>query len=164
MKTLLYRYIASSIHKPEQFITGHSAEWQSWCIYQIFKAMGFEIDMINWKSKYYDVGKTYDVIFDIVDLSQLVPAFREDTIKIFMLTGADNVWRNQQGEARVRFVNERRGCDLSYARRISDPYKTYRSIELADYVLLNGNHETLSTYPERYQDRIHLQDTIGSLL
>jgi hypothetical protein len=158
MTTCLYRYIASAIHKSPDQLRGHSAEWESWCIYQILTSLGYTVTALNWKDKNINITQTYDVVWDAIDLRQLKPAFRDDTIKILHLTGADNVWRNKQGLSRVADVNRRRNTQLPYVRFLHNPDAVYENIELADFVTLLGNEFTLHTYPERYWDKIKLMN------
>ncbi len=161
MKSCLFRYIASVVHKPESSLTGHSAEWESWCIYRILEGMGYQIDAIGWKQKV-NITKKYDIVFDVIDLEELKSAFKSDTIKIVHLTGADNVWRNRVGDMRLAELNERRGVNLVYNRRIKNPEAVYKSIELADYCTLIGNDWTRRTYPREYWDKIRLIDVTAS--
>ena len=154
MKTCLFRYVTKVLHLPESRLLGHAAEWRSWVLYRIFLDLGFEIDCVSWLDKGYTPTKQYDVVLDVMDLTELVPAFHDRTVKILLLTGADNVWRNKQGLRQAKSLNERRGSEISYARKIVNPMKVYESIELADHVLLVGNEWTRSTYPERYQSKI----------
>ena len=146
MKSCLFRYIASAVHKPESALVGHSAEWESWCIYHILVEMGYQVDTIDWKQKV-NITKQYDVVFDAINLGELKSAFKSDTIKVVHLTGADNVWRNAAGDKRLSELNERRGVKLGYKRRITNPEAVYKSIEIADYCTLIGNDWTRQTYP-----------------
>lgn len=161
MRSCLFRYIASAVHKPESALVGHSAEWESWCLYHILVGMGYQVDTIDWKQRV-SITKQYGVVFDAINLTELKLAFKSDTIKIVHLTGADNVWRNRQGEKRLVDMNTRRGCRLSYRRSIADPTAVYKSIEIADYCTLIGNDWTRRTYPERYWDKIHLVNVTAS--
>jgi hypothetical protein len=156
MKSCLFRYIATAVHRPEESLTGHSAEWESWCIYHLFLELGYQIDAINWKDKNFRITKQYDVVFDAINLIELKSAYKNDTIGICHLTGADNIWRNEAGEKRLTELNERRGVKLGYRRKIENPEQVYKCIEFADYVTLIGNAWTRSTYPEKYRDKIHL--------
>lgn len=162
MKTCLYRYIASATRKSPDRITGHSVEYKSWCIHDLFVSMGYDVTVLNWRDKEFEITRTYDVVFDILDLRQLKTAFSDDTIKIFHLTGADNVWRNEQGLRRAEELNQRRGCSLPYARFIQDPEAVYESIEIADLAVLGGNEWTLHTYPEKYWDKIRLINSVAT--
>ena len=157
---LLYRYIPGAVHQTVH--DGHSANWQSWCIYQIFKELGFEIDLLGWKDKHFNINKTYDAVFDIGRMQYLSKGFREGTVKILFLTGADNVWRNQQGEKRAAQASQRRGRRLPYSRLIPKPSEVYQAIELADFVICLGNEWTRSTYPEKYRDKLHMMDVVGT--
>ena len=151
MKTCLMRYIVKSLvmnHFP-----GHSAEWESRCIYDAFKALGYHVDILNWKGGVH-ITRTYDVVFDVGNLAELTDAFKGDTIKMLHLTGMDNVKRNELAARRMEQANARRG-GLRSTRIIPNPEEVYKSIELADYVTLDGNMRTLHTYPKRYWDKIH---------
>jgi hypothetical protein len=152
MKTCLMRYIAKSVHM-NNFL-GHSAEWESWCIYNIFKGLGYEVDMLNWKGAV-NISQTYDVVFDVVHLEDLRKAFRPDTFKMMHLTGSDSHVRNKIARWRMEQANARKNGMLRSTRMMPDPDAVYRSIELADYVTLDGNLTTLHTYPERYWSKIH---------
>ena len=149
MKACLMRYIARSIRMRR--FPGHAAEWKSYCIYQILKSMGFEIDLLNWKDEP-QIEHTYDVVFDVGRLDELSDAFRPDTVKILYLTGGDNVRRNKLLKKRTK------RADITSLRLIPEPEAVYDNIELADYVILNGNQTTLHTYPEQYWDKIHLMN------
>lgn len=162
MKTCLFRYITTVVDRAESTLTGHSAEWESWRLYWLFRELGYQVDCINWKDKNLSITKKYDVVFDVINLYELKSAFKSDTIKIVHLTGADNVWRNRAGEMRLRDLNTRRRCDLGYRRKIANPELVYKSIEIADYCTLIGNEWTRSTYPEKYWDKIHLVNVSGS--
>ena len=151
LKSCLMRYIAKSLIM-DQFL-GHSAEWESRCVYDIFTSIGYHVTMLNWKGGVH-IDRTYDVVFDVGNLAELAAAFRPDTIKILHLTGSDNVKRNQRAIKRMEEANARRG-GLRSTRIIPNPEQAYKSIELADYVTLDGNLETLHTYPEKYWDKIH---------
>lgn len=156
MKSCLYRYITGRIGLPEQYHMGHNAEWTSYMIWKLIKSMGYETSLINWNDREFEIQHTYDLVFDVIYLPELRDAIDENTVKIFLLTGSDNVKRNQRGLQRVADLNARRGCDLKYYRYIPDPEKVYESIELADHVLFRGNEESKHTYPEQYWDKINL--------
>ena len=160
MKTCLYRYIAKSLTQTE--FTGHSAEWESWCIADILKGLGFTLHTLNWKGKPGFINQKYDLVFDIARLEELSGGFDESTVKFFHMTGSDSGKRNHQEAERVREVNARRGCNLKPQRLLPDPEVIHQSIELADYITLVGNQETLNTYPEQYRDKIHLVDITAS--
>ena len=158
---ILYRYITKSLHWVK--FPGHSAEWKSWCVADILRRLGLSIYAVNWKDTP-PIAHTYDAVFDVSGLLDLTPAFGPDTVKILHLTGSDNVSRNQAEAERVAQVNARRGCALKQQRVLPDPEGTYKSIEMADFVIMNGNQETLNTYPEKYHDKIRLIDTVATVV
>ena len=163
MKTCLYRYIATVLDKPEASIMGHNAEWNSWTIADIIRGMGYHIHALDWKRSGLDkIRGTFDLVFDVICLPDLLPFCRPDTVKVFMLTGSDNVKRNERGEWRTAELNKRRGCNLPYYRRIPEPEKVYKSIEAADYVVMVGNQKNLHEYPEKYWEKIHLTNVTSS--
>ena len=156
MKTCLFRYITTILTQSEQSLTGHNAKWKSWTIFHLLQGLGYQMECINWKNNGFTITHAYDVVFDIIALPELSKGFDDNTVKIFMLTGSDNVDRNIRALGRVDQVNERRNSKLKYSRYISDPEKVYQSIELADHVLITGNEASKRTYPERYWDKINL--------
>ena len=157
---LLYRYIKGAI--ASRGASGHSANWKSWCIYQIFEQMGFEIDAINWLENRPEINKRYDVVFDIGRMQHLSDGFREDTVKILFLCGSDNVKRNKAGLKRAEQASRRKGIEIPYYRIVHKPEEVYQAIEIADYVICQGNEFTQNTYPERYRDKLHMIDGVRS--
>ena len=157
---LLYRYIRKSI---DAFRFNHGAEIKSKIIYEIFHELGCEIEVVNWTKREYKPCKTYDVVFDIRYLNRLKDAFHENTIKILYLTCAYDSVRNEMMQKRVDECNRRMGSNLTQNREIADPHAIDESLEIADYVILNGNEVTLCTYPAKYHHKIHLADTIGMM-
>lgn len=159
MKTCLFRYVTKILGLPEESVRGHAAEWRSWMLYYMFIDAGYQVDAVSWLDKGFRPKRQYDFVFDVIDLTALKDAYKCDTIKVIELTGADNVWRNAQGELQINRLNERRSCKIPYHRRIANPEQVYESIEMADHVLLVGNEWTRSTYPKRYHDKINLINT-----
>ena len=118
---------------------------------------------LNWKGNVGRIHCKYDLVFDVMKLDELSDGFISTTVKFLHLTGSDSGYCNRQEAERVREVNERRGCNLKPQRSLDNPEDMHRSIELADYVTLVGNKETLSTYPEQYRDKVHLVDITASV-
>lgn len=156
MKTCLMRYISTVLNMPERDLVKHNAEWKSWLIHRLLLELGLTITPLNWRG--YNLNaladRTFDVIFDILDLRELMPFAHENTVKILLLTGADNVGRNAKAMARLDELNKRRNANLRYYRYIKNPTAVYESIDLADYCIITGNMETIRTYPERYWQKI----------
>ena len=157
---LLYRYIPGAVGAEPH--SGHGANWMSWCIYQIFKQLGFEIDTLGWLEKQPPIFKAYDVVFDIGRIQYLSDGFKGSTVKILFLQGADNVWRNRQGIRRALEASARKRHPIPYFREVPEPEEYYRAIELADFVICLGNERTRATYPEQYRHKLHMMDVIGA--
>ena len=157
---LLYRYVIKSL---EWVRFQHEAELKSKIIYNIFKQYCDDIELVRWIDRWYEPDRVFDVVFDIRHLSRLQDAFHKDTIKILYLNASEDNGRNKAELDRINEVNKRRGCKLEPHRQILDPMSLHESLDLADYILLTGNEYTLSTYPEKYRDKIILVDTIANI-
>jgi hypothetical protein len=145
----LLRYLSKSMDMTE--FAGHSAEWESRCIADLLKDMGYNLDVVNWKP-ITTINKAYDVTFDVVGFQGLQPG----GVKLLHLAEADP---NYSYQAELERMN---GRHFEMRRSMPEGDTMYRAIEEADAVTLIGNEWTLSTYPEYLRDKIKPMEVSAS--
>lgn len=137
---------------------GHGGKWTRWCVWDIFKEMGYEMHQQDWgKSLRYN-GEPYDVVFGVQHLHNVMNAIGPDTLKMLRTSTMSPVEHNRITRARVSGVNERRCASIKVRRLQGHAENIYKAIEIADYVVGNGNDYIRNTYPERLRNKMHMMD------
>lgn len=136
-------------------LKGHSNRWESREIVRIFNRLGYVVDVIGWENKSFYPSTDYNVVFDIyTNLQRMAPFLLNDTAKILHLTGSYGYYHNNAEIKRVKALEQRRNV-LCTPKRLVPHLELYeRSLQIADYCSLIGNEHTLSTYPEKYRNKI----------
>ena len=162
-KTVLYRYIGSNLNIGDDW-RGHAAKWAYACIADIFKEQGYRVSPWTWTVPYDGGGKKYDAVCSLANLLCVAEAFRDDTFKMMRFIMADPEFHNRETIRRSQECNEKHGLNLPVDELMPDTDQSYKSIDIADFVVANGNDYILKTYPEKYHDKMTMIDVAGSLI
>ncbi|MCK4499297.1 hypothetical protein KAU11_02280, partial [Candidatus Babeliales bacterium] len=103
---VLFSYISQSAQAPQNstIFNGHSNQWESREIINIFNRFGYIVDVIDWNNSTFYPDKHYDVVFDIyTNLQRLTPFLDTKTKKILHLTGS---YAPYQNKAEIKRVEE----------------------------------------------------------
>ena len=157
---VLFRYTGFPLSPRMAHFTGHAGKWCWWCIYDILKGLGHDVTPHDWNLPV--PNEKYDAVFSIQHLQGIEPACTPDTIKIMRLTMADPVYHNHMMDQRVEIVSYRKNAKLVVRRKLQLHHDHYKSIEQADYVIMNGNDYNRRTYPEHLRHKIHLANTAAA--
>jgi len=165
--SVLLSYLSDVLLWPDDKVNflGHSAFWECKEIVNIFNRMGYDVDVINWSDNSFLPAKKYDVIIDIdSNLQRLAPFLSNETVRILHLTGSYGPFQHKAELARVAAFEQRTGCLYSPKRLVRWLELAERSLALAGHCSLLGNEFVLSTYPQKYRDKISLIPVSGSVL
>jgi hypothetical protein len=142
----------------------HSNGWESREIVKIFNALGFVVDVINYKDFFYP-NVHYDAIFDIyTNLKKFAPYLDKSTIKIGYVTGSYYKFQNNAEIERMRALEKRRLCSYVPKRIVGDEVLVDEAYIHADFLGLVGNEYILETFPEGFRSKISLLTISGSFL
>ena len=162
----LYSYLMEPFYylKNDSRSNGHTNRWETPAIAHALKDSGYIVDVIDFRDYSFVPTKEYDLTFDMyLQIPRISPYLSKKTKKILHLTRSYDPFNNQAEMDRVRDL-KRRHPNSTYKprRQLEDLNKSIEAIELADYCLLMGNEVTLSTYPEKYHNKISLINATGS--
>lgn len=153
---VLVSYLADSMrwNDNDKRFNGHTNYWESREIVRIFNKLGYIVDVINWDDKEFYPDKDYDVVFDIhYNLQRLAPFLKKEAVKILHMTGSHTEYSVKKELERVEAFEKRKNAIYS-PKRIVDTVYYNKSLELANACSLIGNENTLSTFPEKYRNKI----------
>jgi glycosyltransferase involved in cell wall biosynthesis len=156
---VLLSYLEYPLRLPDDdpLFLGHSNNWESRAIADIFLKLGYQVEAINFSDRAFEPVGKFDVIFDIyANLGRLAPVLEKDTVKYLHCSGSDPYYQNAAELKRVLEVNRRRNGSYSPKRVIAEPEWTYKSLDAADACSLIGNEHTRRTYPEKYWQKMEL--------
>ena len=147
-----------------RYFKGHASKWTRWCIWDIFKEMGFEMHKHDWRYELKADVEPFDVVFGVQHLHNVKKAIGPETLKMIRTTTMEADAHNRASKARVDEVNSRRNAKLEY-RRLLEPGKyIIDDIRQADYVVANGNNVIKSAFPAEVQERMHMIDVTRAYL
>ena len=151
MKTALFRYAGFPM-TPDMGATwrGHGTKWAYWCIWDILKALGYEVTLHDWNLPI-PGGTTYDLVFSLMHLNDTDHVCKPDTFRMVRLSASEPEYHSRASGERVASVNQRRGCNLPVLRKLDLISET---INQADLIILNGNEIVRRTYPQHLHERI----------
>jgi len=163
-KSVLLSYIASAVNvknDQDKRLTKHSNKWECREIARIFLDLGYNVDAIDFDNILFKPRHKYDVIFDIDNNINRLNNFAD--IKILHLTGSYPRYQIERASKRNDEFNRTHNCNYSYLRECGADYFD-DSLNNANYCTLIGNEHTKSTYPEKYQSKIHPVPVTASYL
>lgn len=153
---VLFSYLADPLLWKDDDIRflGHSNNWESKTIANIFLELGFIVDAINYNDTSFYPDKNYDVIFDIhYNLQRFMPFINEKVIKILHITGSYPRFSVAQELKRVEELEKRKKMYYS-PKRLCDVDLFDRSLKNSDYCSLIGNDFVLNTFPKEFHNKI----------
>ena len=164
-KSVLLSYLSSTVSQREnaKALDGHSNKWESREIAALFLERGFNVFAINWDDSSYEPERSHQVIFDLhTNLSRLADKLPRAK-KLLHITGSNPEYSNRRELERVDALNRRRKSDYA-PKRQAEVASFLRSLEMADACSLIGTERTLSTFPEKYHQKITLVSVSGGRL
>jgi tetratricopeptide (TPR) repeat protein len=131
-----------------------SIHWESREICRILLELGYDLHVINTQAPAPERPERHDVVFTgPPELLRLAPAIPREAVKIGLLTGSSPDFQDAAEAARIAALQARRPGPYA-AKRTVGKDGMFAGIEAADRLLLIGNAQTLSTFPERYRGKI----------
>ena len=114
-------------------------------IAKIMNNLGYNVDVINYYSKYVHFNKKYDAVFDICPGKKLVyrKNLKPDAKKVVYFTGSEPGFANRAELERIRNLEKRRGSKIK-PRRQSE--LNFKEVEKFDVAILIGDEYNFSTY------------------
>jgi hypothetical protein len=156
-KRALYSYIDSVVKLEDnsEYLSGHSNKWESREIAHLIMGLGYKLDCISWVDNEFIPSTKYDLVFDIyTNLHRLKDYYELGTNKLLHLTGSYGPFQNNAELERIQAFEERTGVKYTPKRQVLDIPGYLASLEIADHCSLIGNQYTLSTFPEKYRQKI----------
>lgn len=141
---------------------GHSNRWECREIAMLLKSFGYSVDSIFFTNTAFQPKGQYDIFLDIHGNMQRLAPLMPTTLKLLHITGSYPRFQNAAEEKRAREFEERTSLPYRPKRTIKDLDEFDRSLEAADRCSLIGNAITMSTFPERFRDKITLVRVSGS--
>ena len=119
-KQALFSYLVrpfyiTSEDDPEFLI--HSQWWQNRQIARLLDQRGYRVDVVNFDDARFTPDCAYDLVLGLgqacIRTSRAMPP---ETVRIYIMTGAESGFNNEQENRRLQSIKERRGCDLEPRR------------------------------------------------
>lgn len=153
---VLFSYLADPLlwkDNDARFL-GHSNNWESREIANVFLESGFIVDAINYNNTSFYPVYNYDVFFDIhYNLQRLMPFLNKNIIKILHITGSYPRFSVNAEIKRVDALEKTKKCYYS-PKRIVDVELFDRSLRFSGVCSLIGNDFVLNTYPKEFHNKI----------
>lgn len=124
----------------------HINVWHARQIVRALNAMGYLVDVIDYRDLGFIPCKDYDLFIGHggINFVAIAAQLLAKTRKIYFSTGAYWVFHNQEEKKRFELLRLRRGVDLPADRPIVHPEE--EALQLADGILGIGNEFTRQTY------------------
>jgi glycosyltransferase involved in cell wall biosynthesis len=120
---------------------GHTNAGEVLVMAEIFRGLGFRVEVCDWDDEVYSPPRDAKVAIDIHgNLERWV--LPDECLKVLHATGAHPTFQNQAESTRLQAVSKRRGVVLM-PRRTSKPS---RGAEVADHIVVLGNEFTGQTF------------------
>lgn len=138
----------------------HQNIWQTKRIAKILGELGYDVDAMDYDTKYVLLRHKYDLVFDISvkDKPVYEKHLNKDAKRIVYFTGSESQFANSAEEKRIADLFERRGVVLQ-PRRSGDPVS--KTVEQFDGALLIGNQYNLRTYAKLDLPKTYLIPNTG---
>lgn len=145
-KEALLCYITSPFLRPSVDFK-HSNIQEATIIAAIIAAKGYNVSVIDYRSKCLLDYESYDLLFGFGDIFERSFSQKFSGKRIFYSTGACNVFNGRAESARIKYLYNRKGV-LTYPKRVTDRLWVL-SEELSDGIICIGNNWTVSTFEKR---------------
>lgn len=121
----------------------HTLVWEVHQIAQTWSALGYNVDIIDWKNSSFLPNKDYKFFVDIdTNIKRLAPHLNSDCVKIIHIIFAHFLYHNTATYERHLALQQRRHVTLKPSRVNPD----ILAIEIADCATYVGNAFTASTF------------------
>ena len=133
----------------------HSNWWECRELARILCGLGYNVEAMSARDMTTIPSRQYDLIVDQArNLQRLAPYQKPDTKFVLILTGSHYSW--SVAAERTRVADFERIHGVRYALRYGALPTALldKSLEIANVAMLIGNETTLSTYPERFREKI----------
>lgn len=152
-KSVLYKYIGSNLDMDDSW-RGHASKWAYACIAKLFIDLGYDITPLDWNATYNGDGTKYDAVCAIGHMVNIADAIGEKTFKMFRLINSDPLVQNRATIARHEEAVAKKGDSLPLDEICPDPDAVYKTLDIADFIAMNGNDYILGTFPEKYRAKM----------
>ena len=155
----LQNVLISYITKPfrQGINTAHTNSAEVLEIAQVFRSLGFNVDIADYDYEGYIDYKKYDTIFGFGD--PLVNSFKfntsQSTTRIYYGTGMHISVQNQNSTKRIEEVKNKKGVWIPESGRIVEKAWTQQTTNVNAMILL-GNEEVKKTYQKSFDKDIYL--------
>jgi hypothetical protein len=124
--------------------TQHTHHWESVLMAQVWRDLGYAVDVIDYRNVEFLPHKRYDYFVSArTHLELLASRLNPDCVKIAHLDTSHFAFNNQASYERLRDVQHRRGIAVWESMRLME---ANRAIECADFGVVLGNDTTADTY------------------
>ena len=140
--------LVSYIHEPflrkdNRVPTSHSNFWESLQIVRTYLELGYAVDVMSYRNRFFRPRKRYEVFVDARwNLERLAGQLNDDCIRVMHIDTSHMTFQNAAESARLLDLQRRRGVTLR-PRRLEYPNL---GIEYADCGVVIGNEATMSTF------------------
>lgn len=126
----------------------HPAYWANHEIAQIYLDLGYAVDVIHWRNKYFVPQKKYTIFVDYhANLERLAPLLNPNCIKIMHIDSTHWLFHATAQHQRMLDLQRRKGVTLPLTKMV----EPNRGIEIADCAVTHGNQFVLDTF--RYANK-----------
>ncbi|SER54137.1 Glycosyltransferase involved in cell wall bisynthesis [Butyrivibrio fibrisolvens] len=138
----------------------HQAFDQVRIIAKTFSDLGFNVDVIDYRSNKIKLKKQYNIVFDICIKNNPIYAknIKSDTKRIVYFTGSESDFANSAELERIKDVKSRRGVELLPRRQAP---LINSEVENCDLAIMIGNEYTFATYKDFHFKRTALVPNTG---
>lgn len=147
-KNVLISYITQPFNFGKNY--NHSNFQESTEIAEIFKSLGYNVDIIQHNFNRLDLKKNYNIIFGIEPNFSILVKKLKPHIAIYYATGAHYEFQNEQENSRIHQFYNRHKINLIPRRQITK----HDSLKMADAIICIGNEWTKNTYLKYFKKPI----------
>lgn len=123
----------------------HQNHEQAQIIARLISDRGYNVDVIDYDTKYVFLRKKYDAVFDICvkDRPVYKKHLKDGAKRICYFTGSESEFANNAEKERVKALEKRRGVKLELRRQAP---LISKEVEKFDEIIMIGNEYSLATY------------------
>jgi glycosyltransferase involved in cell wall biosynthesis len=135
--------------KHETISTAHTHHWESFLMAEVWRDLGFSVDVIDYRNDEFFPSKRYDFFVSArTQFAILASRLAPDCVKIAHFDTSHFAFNNFATYQRLRDAQARRGVSLPNSTRHIEHNV---ALEIADYGVVLGNEMTVDSY--RYTEK-----------
>lgn len=135
------------------YFAGHTRWWRNLAIAEVLSSLGYCVDVVYHKAEIPTLGYSYDLMIGLQPLAfSLAKELSDFCAKVYITTGSEASFYNQQMNKRINEIEKRHGTRLEMSRPQNE---NFHNLRYFDALATLGNEFTASTFRPFFTGSIH---------